>query len=75
MATANLVLHIDEELDPQATHLLTAALEDLPGVTGTRHDPNKKHLFVVDYQPTTVAPDQLLEAARKAGYHGELVGL
>ena len=75
MKTANLVLHIDEELDPEGSRQLTATLEGLPGVAGTRHDPERTHLFVVDYEPEAIAPGQLLEAAQKAGYHGELVGL
>jgi hypothetical protein len=75
MATANLLLHIDEELDQEREHQLTATLEGLPGVTGTRHDPTHAHLFVVDYEPGALASGQLLEAAREVGLHGELVGL
>ena len=75
MSTANLLLHIDEELDQERACQLTATLEGMPGVAGTRHDPGHAHLFVVDYEPRSLASNQLLEAAHKVGLHGELVGL
>ncbi|MFP4560479.1 MAG: ATP-binding protein [Thiohalorhabdus sp.] len=75
MHYADVLLHIDEPLDERSAERLTGVLEGLPGVAGARHDPHREHLFVVDFDPGEIAPMGVLEAARRAGYHGELVGL
>lgn len=75
MTTANLVLHVHEHPDAQAAERLSGALKDIPGVTGTRHNPEQDNLFVVDFEAGAVAPQALLDAARTAGFSGELVGL
>lgn len=74
MGTANLVLHVHEHPDAQAAERLSGALKEIPGVTGTRHNPDHDNLFVVEYEPGSVPPEAVLDAARSAGFSGELVG-
>ncbi|HKJ71295.1 MAG TPA: hypothetical protein VKA55_06045 [Gammaproteobacteria bacterium] len=75
MATANLLLHIHAHPDPRAAEQLSGALRDIPGVLDARHNPRRDNLFLVDFEPGAVAPRAVLEAARRAGYPGDLIGL
>ena len=75
MANADVVLHIDETLDPEGESRLQETLSAVPGVTGIRHNPARGHLWVVNFEPNRLRPQAVLGAAERAGYHGELVGL
>jgi hypothetical protein len=75
MSSANLVLHVHEHPDADAAQRLSGALKEVPGVTEARHNPDHDNLFVVEYEAGAVAPEALLDAARAAGFSGELVGM
>lgn len=71
----DVVLHIDELLDPDARQALRDRLLHTRGVIAASADEQMPHLLVIEYDPDTIASAQLLSIAEQNGVHGELIGL
>ena len=74
---ADVTLHVDEELNPQARDALEDALRQRDGVVSVHFNTNAAHphLAVIEFVPERVNSRDLLSIVRYQGYHGELVGL
>lgn len=75
MTTADVMLHVDESLDEQARERVKDSLRDMTGIASVRSTEHTPHLFVVEYDPTTVKSSDILHRVTGAGLHAELVGL
>ena len=75
MAKADVMLHVDESLDPQAHERVRDTLRQMAGIANVRSPEDKPHLFVVEYDPAAVNSSQILHHVTGTGLHAELVGL
>lgn len=72
---ADITVHIDEDLDSARTTEVCELLRGREGVRNVRCAEHKKHLLVVEYDPTSVSSADILQQITNQGLHGELVGL
>ena len=72
---ADVVLHIDENLERDQRATIEVSLRALDGVISV-HNPDKTpHLTVVEYNPETTSSQEILSRVTNQGAHAELVGL
>ena len=71
----DVVLPIDELLDPDARQALRDKILHTHGVMAASADERMSHLMIIEYDPDTIASTQLLAIAEQNGLHGELIGL
>ena len=72
---ADVTLHVDETLDTAGLADLDTAIRNLDGVVSVHVNPDRPHLFILEYNPTKVSSQQLLDNVKQRGLHAELVGL
>jgi hypothetical protein len=72
---ADVTLHVDETLDTDALADLDSALRGHDGVVSVHVNPDRPHLFILEYNPVKITSQQLLETVKSRGMHAELVGL
>ena len=72
---ADVTLHVDETLDTAGLADLDTAIRTLDGVVSVHVNPDRPHLFILEYNPTKVSSQQLLDNVKQRGLHAELVGL
>jgi hypothetical protein len=72
---ADVTLHVDETLDSAGLADLDANFRDIDGVVSVHVNPDRPHLFILEYNPAKVSSEQLLESVKLRGLHAELVGL
>jgi len=74
---ADITLHIDEELGPDALSSLEDAFRARDGVVSVHFNTTAKHphLAVIEYNPDRLSSADLLNILKYQGYHGELVGM
>lgn len=75
MGTADVMIHVDEALGPDERASIVASLKARGGVAEATSNPEKPHLLLVKYEPKRVSAETLLQIAREAGVHAELIGL
>ena len=75
MASSNIVIHIDDDLDERHIHRLEQALGDEPGVLSACFHERTPHLMVVDYDPSSRRPSEILQSVRSRGLRAEMLGL
>jgi hypothetical protein len=75
MATADIMLHVDESLDEPGRERVKESLRELAGIANVRSTEHTPHLFVVEYDPSAVKSSDILHRVTGAGLHAELVGL
>ncbi len=72
---ANVILHIDEDLDTEQCRSLQKALAMQQGVINACISDRHTHLMVLDYDEREVRSGDLLGEIESRGLHAELVGL
>ena len=72
---ADVTLHVDETLDSTALTDLDTAIRKIDGVVSVHVNPDRPHLFILEYNPAKVSSEQLLDSVKVRGLHAELVGL
>ena len=72
---ADLVIHIDEDLDDDQIHELEAEFARLEGIYSACVHERARHLMLVDFDPADLEPGLLLDRMRSRGLHAERVGL
>jgi hypothetical protein len=73
--TRDILLHIDETLEPPQQQVLRSGLAEQFGITPRAHNSSKPHLLFLPCDPLKAPPHAVLEAVRQAGYHAQLVDL
>lgn len=71
----DVMLHIDEDLNPLQRHSLEDYMRDQLGVIGLGYHDQRPHLMVVEYNPDMTTSMQLLRSVTARGLHAELIGL
>lgn len=73
MQTADIMIHIDDNLVTSEQQELEAKVRELEGVIAPRF--NQKHLFLVSYNPDKTNASALLDVIKTTGYKAQLVGM
>jgi hypothetical protein len=71
---ANVVVHIDEELDEQQILDMERKLAFDNGVESSCVAARARHLMIIDYDPRLTSSSALLKNIHDRGLHAELVG-
>jgi len=71
----DVTVHIDETLSDDELQAVEAELRSREGVVSVHVQPGKKHLMLVEYNPSQIGSASVLEAVTSKGVHAELVGL
>ncbi len=72
---ANVILHIDEDLDTEQCAALQKSLAMQEGVVTACINDQHHHLMVLDYDESATNSDHLLQQVESNGLHAELIGL
>ena len=75
MDMADVVIHIDENVDHDRRTAIADAVRAHAGVMGVAHHDEKPHLMIVEYNPDEVHAKDLLDVTLAQGVHAQLVGL
>jgi hypothetical protein len=75
MGTGDIVIHIDEDLNDDRIHQLEREISDVDGVVSVCMHENARHLLVVDFDPETVKPSNIVHSFRGKGLHAQMIGL
>jgi len=71
----DILVHIDETLDPAGQSGLDDRVRQLEGVFSVHIPARKPHLMLVEYNPDYVSSQQILASVKQHGLHAELVGM
>jgi len=71
----DVIVHIDETLSEQELQAIEGNLRGHDGVVSVHVQPEKRHLLVVQYNPSHIGSAGILDAVTSKGVHAELVGL
>ena len=72
--SADIVIHINENLSNEQRSKLVTNLSHLRGVESTNIKENRPHLMIVGYDSAQTKPLNVLADVEKAGVHAQLVG-
>lgn len=75
ISLSDVLIHIDEALDPGRRQDLETQLRAIDGVVSVKNPEDRLHLTLVGYIAAKVNAQHLLKVIRGAGMHAELVGL
>jgi hypothetical protein len=70
----DVVLHVNETLDPNARHELEDQMRAMDGVICPRFNDSKTHLMIVAYDPDLLSTGDVLNEVRRKGYHAQHCG-
>lgn len=75
MGTVSILLHIREQLDEAACHLIDKHLRELPGVVAPWFSPWQTQSIMIYYNPEKTTVLTLIHSMRRYGYNALVVGL
>jgi len=75
MQMADVMVHIDETVDPERRAKIADTVRAHKGVMAVAHHDEKPHLMIIEYDPDAVTSQQLLQVVLGQGVHAELIGL
>lgn len=73
--TVQLIVHIDEQLNPAAVGRAQARLRSEKGVVRAELSGEKTHLMMVGYDPGATRAGEIVATLRGLGLHVQAVGL
>ena len=72
--TAEIVIHINEQLGEPRRSDLVDALEGMDGITTAEFCPLRYHLMLVNYNRDTVSSQDVLRGVKEQNIHAQLIG-
>jgi hypothetical protein len=75
MSVADVLIHVDENLDSSQKEDIIHTMREIPGVISPRFNPGKEHMLLVAFNPAETKSTDLLTDVRSHGVHAELIGL
>lgn len=72
---ADILIHVDENLDDVQRAEITHELRTIEGVVSVSNHKTTAHLLIVKYHTEQVNSSELLAGVKKRGVHAELVGI
>lgn len=74
MSVADVMIHINQELNEQQRQSLEESMRQVEGVVAPRFNPGKEHLLLVAFNPDATTATGLLAKVHSFGYKAQLVG-
>ncbi len=74
MYNADILIHIDENLNDDAVHDLERDMSSEDGVLSACMHERARHLMLVDFDPEQVRPSHIVHSVRNRGFHAEMIG-
>jgi len=71
----DLILHIDEDLNPEQRGTMEESLRALDGVVSVHNADKTPHLTIVQYNPDALDSQGILKRVTDQGAHAEIIGL
>jgi hypothetical protein len=71
---ADIVIHVNEDLDETRMHGVECDLCGLSGVVAAKHHPGRNHFLMVTYDNQETRAINLLAPLRARGLHAQLIG-
>ena len=72
---ADVILHIDEDLDNEQRETIEDSLRALDGVVSVHNSDKTPHLTIVQYDPAVMDSQKILKRVTNQGAHAEIAGL
>ena len=72
---ADITLHIDEDTTHDQRETFRNTLLNLDGVMAAAYHDEKPHLILIEYDPKVIHSIEFVNAAKKSGFHAELIGI
>jgi hypothetical protein len=72
---SGVTLHIDEDTTHDQRETFRDTLLALDGVMAAAYHDEKPHLMLIEYDPTVIKSVEFVHAAKKSGFHAELIGI
>lgn len=72
--SADIVIHINEELDEQHRLTFSGKVQKIPGVRSTSSTDARPHLMIVEYNPEKTKACDVVDNVRNIGMQAQLVG-
>lgn len=72
---ADVMVHVDEDLDEASLLELEDEIRGDRGVVSVGHNPGRLHLLMVAYDSDVARPISFVQQLKEHGLHAELVGL
>jgi len=70
----DVVIHVNEALDPHKRQDLEDQMREIDGVIAPRFNESRPHLMIVAYDPERISTGELLNQVRRQGYHAQHCG-
>lgn len=70
----DVVIHVNESLDPEARHALEDRMRDIDGVISPHFSDRQTHLMIVAYNADRTRMSTLLDEVRHQGYTAQACG-
>ena len=70
----DVTLHIDENTTHDEREAFRDTLLALDGVMAAACHDEKPHLMLIEYDPEIINSIEIVNAAKKSGFHAELIG-
>jgi hypothetical protein len=70
----DVTLHIDENTTHEQREAFRDVLLALDGVMAAACHDEKPHLMLIEYDPEIINSIEFVNAAKKSGFHAELIG-
>jgi hypothetical protein len=74
MSINDVVIHVNEALDPHQRQGLEDQMREMDGVIAPRFNDRRPHLMIVAYDPERISTGELLNQVRRQGYHAQHCG-
>jgi len=75
MQLADVLIHLDQNINESEKENIIEQLRDVEGVIGPRFNKDREHLLLVCYDSDTIGSLTLLNKVKDKGYKAQLVGL
>ena len=72
---SGVTLHIDENTSQDERETFRDALLALDGVMAAAYHDDKPHLIMIECDPAVINSIEFVRAAKKSGFHAELIGI
>jgi hypothetical protein len=74
MSINDVVIHVNETLNPDSQHNLEDQMRDIQGVIAPRFNARRPRLMIVAYDPEHTNTMSVPDAVRSQGCHAQLCG-
>ena len=71
----DVTLHIDENTSHEDREGFRDTLLGMSGVMAASYHDERPHLLVIEYDPDAINPKEFIGAAKRCGFHSELIGM